>query len=90
MANMVLVPSRFFVQCLFTSNMLVVLASNGEQLAVLKEQLKRLEAALWKADALVTKWSKPMGLNVVVCFVKSDLDKDAIKDVSTADGSSTG
>jgi hypothetical protein len=73
---------------MFSSKLQAALSRNREQLAVLQEQLQRLEAALRKADGLVTKWSKPMGLNVVVRFLKSDLDKEDIRDVSTQGASS--
>lgn len=69
---------------MFNSSLQDALARNKEQLAVLQQQLHGLEAALTKAARLVEKWSKPMGLGVVVRFLKSDLDKEEIKDVSMA------
>jgi hypothetical protein len=58
------------------------LARDGRQLAVLQQQLKRLGDALMKAAGLVSKWSKPMLLDMAVRFLKAGLDKDDIKDVS--------
>lgn len=58
------------------------LARKGDQLAVLQKQLTRLGEALKKAEGLVSKWSKPMMLEVAVRFLKADLDRDDIKDVS--------
>jgi hypothetical protein len=69
---------------MLSSKLQAALSRNREQLAVLQQQLQRLEAALWKANGLVSKWSKPMGLSVVVRFLKSDLDKEDIRDVRTA------
>jgi hypothetical protein len=58
------------------------LAQKGNQLAVLQEQLTRLGEALKKGEGLVSKWSKPMMLEKAVRFLKFDLDKEDIKDVS--------
>ena len=49
---------------------------------VLENQLTRLGNALWKATGLLTKWSEPMLLGAAVRFVKGNLDKEDIKDVS--------
>jgi hypothetical protein len=49
---------------------------------LLEEQLTRLGNALWRATGLIAKWSDPMLLGVAVRFLKADLDKEDIKDVS--------
>lgn len=56
----------------------------GEQ-TLLKEQLTQLDDALVKANGLVNKWIKPMPLGVAVRFLKGNLDKDDIKEVSVCE-----
>mgnify|MGYP001810343445 FL=1 len=74
----------WWLQCILSSKLQDALESNADQLTVLQQQLKKLEEALWKGYDLVEKWSKPMGIGVVVCFVKANLDKKEIEDVSSA------
>ena len=52
------------------------------QLDVLRAQFSRLQSALEKARQLLVKWSKGMLLDRAARFLKANLDKDDIKEVS--------
>lgn len=72
------------LQCIFSSQDLWQRALSPNEQEVLKEQLTRLDNALWKATGLLAKWSEPMFLGAAVRFLKANLDKEDIKDVSVS------
>ena len=74
------------VQCIFVGNdgeqLLQTLEQSPAQLKVFDNQFLRLGKALGEAEALVTKWARPLGIRTAARIIKAKLDEEDIKDVS--------
>lgn len=57
-------------------------SESSNKVHVLQQQMERLKDALEQATAMVSKWGNPMILRQAVRFLKSNMDKEDILDVS--------